>query len=691
MSLLFRVSRSKLPISAYSKPTLITRQFQQIGTWNKLGQHKNSQVLFGVNQLRFKSDLTQGVAQANQQAKAETPKSVTKKESTRARDLDILKNLFQYTWPAGDLSTKTRVVIALTLLFSGKLLNIQVPMIFKELLDTLNSTPQELNIYTGAGALLLGYGAARLGAFCFQELRNAVFVKVSQHAIRSVARSVYSGLLNNDLQFHLTRQTGGLQRAIDRGTKGISFSLSSMVFHVLPTIFEVSAVSGILAYKFGPLFGITTLSTIIAYSAFTIAITAWRTQFRKQMNRADNDAAAKATDALINYETVKYFNNEKSEVKRYDEALAKYELASHKTGSSLAMLNAGQSAIFSTSLTVMMYLASQGIVEGTMTVGDLVMVNGLVFQLSLPLNFLGSVYRELRQSLIDMGVLFDLKKIEATIKDSPTAKPYQYQGGKIEFKGVNFGYLNDRKILNGTDFVIPKGKKVAFVGPSGCGKSTIMKLLFRFYNPTSGRILIDGQEIHDITMDSLRSHISVMPQDTPLFNNTIFYNIAYGNLNATEEQVFEAAKKAQIHNTILSLPQGYQTMVGERGMMLSGGEKQRIALARAILKDSPIMFFDEATSALDSMTERDIMRSINQFLLEKERTSIFIAHRLKTVADADIIFVLRNGEVVEYGNHQELIELNKEYRRLWKQNLDAENLMAKKANEPDTQDPFRLK
>lgn len=441
-------------------------------------------------------------------------------------------------------------------------------------------------------------GVTRIGATVFQEARNAIFASVAQKAIRRVAGSVYGHLLKLDLNFHLSRQTGGLTRAIDRGTKGISFLLTSMVFHIIPTAFEISLVCGILTYQYGFKFALITSSTMVAYTAFTILTTSWRTKFRKQANAADNKAATVAVDSLINYEAVKYFNNERYEVGRYDTALQQYEKASIKVATSLAFLNSGQNLIFSSALTGMMFLAADGVAKGALTVGDLVMVNQLVFQLSVPLNFLGSVYRELRQSLLDMETLFNLQKVNVAIKEKPDAKPLSLKsGGEIRFENVTFGYHPDRPILRGLNLTIPAGKKVAIVGPSGCGKSTILRLLFRFYDVQEGRILIDGQDIRDVSIDSLRKAIGVVPQDTPLFNNTIEHNIRYGNLEATEEDVIAAAKRARVHDTIQKFPDGYKTMVGERGMMISGGEKQRLAISRMIMKDPPLLFFDEAVSS----------------------------------------------------------------------------------------------
>ncbi|GAA5902594.1 hypothetical protein JCM6882_009326 [Rhodosporidiobolus microsporus] len=595
---------------------------------------------------------------------------VSEKEQSR-RDWDIIKKLLPNVWPKNDWGTKTRVLLALALLVGGKLLNVQVPFFFKNIVDTLNvqidpSTSE--GVFAIAGTVIIGYGLARISASLFSELRNAVFASVAQGAIRRVARSVFTHLLNLDIGFHLTRQTGGLTRAIDRGTKGISFLLSSVVFHVVPTALEISMVCGILSYKFGWDFAALTLVTMGAYAWFTIRTTSWRTKFRKQANAADNRAATMSVDSLINYEAVKYFNNEAFEISQYDRAMKDYTKASVKISTSLAALNIGQNVIFSSALTGMMYLAAKGIVDGSMTVGDLVMVNQLVFQLSLPLNFLGTVYRELRQSLIDMDTLFNLQSVGLTIKDSPTAQPLALpKGGEIRFENVSFAYHPSRPIFKDVSFTIPAGKKVAIVGPSGCGKSTVFRLLFRFYEPSSGRILIDGQELTDVQLESLRREMGVVPQETPLFHSDIMHNIRYGRLSATDDEVKEAARLANVERTIEGLPDRWETKVGERGMMISGGEKQRLAVARLLLKDPKILFFDEATSALDSTTEADLMRNINQTLLSRARTSIFIAHRLKTISDADLIIVLKDGYVAEQGTHNSLMGRDGIYAAMWDQ------------------------
>lgn len=522
---------------------------------------------------------------------------VSNKEQRKA-DWAIMKEMSRYLWPKDDLGAKVRVSTAFGLLVGAKLLNVQVPFYFKNIVDSMNIDFVALGgtAWTVGGAMIVAYGVTRVGAAVFQELRNAVFASVAQKSIRKVACSVYEHLLRLDLAFHLSRQTGGLTRAIDRGTKGISFLLTSMVFHIIPTALEITMVCGILSYQYGPKFAAITVATMAAYTAFTITTTSWRTKFRKQANAADNQGATIAVDSLINYEAVKYFNNEKYEVQRYDAALRAYEKASIKVTTSLAFLNSGQNIIFSSALAAMMYFAADGIAKGALTVGDLVMVNQLVFQLSVPLNFLGSVYRELRQSLLDMETLFNLQRVNVSVKDSANAKPLELRGGEIRFENVSFGYHKDRPILKNLNLTIPAGKRVAIVGPSGCGKSTILRLLFRFYDVQEGRILIDGQDIKDVTVETLRKAIGVVPQDTPLFNNTIEHNIRYGNLDATAEEVRTAARRAQIDEIVQSLPKGYETMVGERGMMISGGEKQRLAVSRLVLKDPPLLFFDEAAS-----------------------------------------------------------------------------------------------
>ncbi|KAG5637015.1 Iron-sulfur clusters transporter atm1, mitochondrial [Sphagnurus paluster] len=583
---------------------------------------------------------SKGPVQTNEKPKvAEKSEDPTAKEQRRT-DWSIVKRLMVNVWPKNDWKTRGTVLLGFALLVGGKVLNVQVPLIFKSVIDTLNVDITAASaVWVVAGSLILGYGAARIGATVFGELLNAVFAGIGQRAIRKVARETFEHLLNLDLRFHLSRQTGGLTRAIDRGTKGITFLLQAIIFRIVPTALEITMVCGILTYKFGWDFAAITAVTMAAYTWFTVRTTSWRTRFRREANKADNKAATVAVDSLINFEAVK-------------------------------------NVIFSSALTATMFLAAQGVINGTMTVGDLVMVNQLIFQLSLPLNFLGTIYRELRQNLLDMEVLYKLVEENPPPQDHPGAPPLVLNGGSIRFENVTFGYHPDRPIFRNLSFTVPAGKKVAIVGPSGCGKSTVFRLLYRFYDPTTGRIFIDGQDIHGVQMNSLRRNVGVVPQDTPLFHSDIMHNIRYGRLDATDEEVRQAATKANVHNTILSLPQGYATQVGERGLMISGGEKQRLAVARVLLKDPAILFFDEATSALDAHTESELMKNINSTLLDKSRTSIFIAHRLKTVVEADLIIVMKDGEVVEQGTHEELLRQSGLYYSMWQQqaNLDSEDV-----------------
>lgn len=606
--------------------------------------------------------------------------------SSESSESFMLKSLFKTIWPKNNLNFKIRVIIALSLLVGAKILNVQVPFYFKQIIDMMNiDWTNEVGVFlTVIGSLILAYGGARFGAVLFGELRNAIFASVAQLAIRRVAYNTFVKLLNMDLQFHLSRQTGGLTRAIDRGTKGISYVLSAMVFHIIPITLEISIVCGILTYNYGASFAAMTFVTMLAYSIFTIQTTAWRTKFRRQANNADNQAANVALDSLINYESVKIFNNELYQASKYDKALMKYQQSSVKIATSLAFLNSGQNFIFTLALTAMMYMGCQGVYTGELTVGDLVLINQLVFQLSVPLNFLGSVYRELKQSLLDMENLFQLQNQPIRIKEIPNAPPLKLNNnnnnnslpGEIRFENVLFGYHPDRPILNNASFTIPAGQKVAIVGPSGSGKSTILRLIFRFYDINQGRILIDGQDISKVLLESLRKLIGIVPQETPLFNDTILENIRYGRLDASDEEIYRVINQVQLNKLIDDLPDGVQTIVGERGMMISGGEKQRLAMARLLLKRAPITFFDEATSALDTHTEQALLKTIRLVFKQQHQTNVSIAHRLRTIADADKIIVLNKGQVVEEGTHWQLLneQPNSLYAQLWniQENLDIE-------------------
>jgi len=579
-----------------------------------------------------------------------------------------IATLLPYLWPKGELGMRARVVGALSFLVASKVAIVYVPILYKEAVDALSgATPDLVLVPVG---LIVAYGVIRFLSRVFMELRDAVFAKVAQRAIRSVALSTFRHLHALSLRFHLDRQTGGLSRAIERGVKAIDFLLTFMLFSILPTLLEILFVGGVLWALYDFWFAFVTVVTVGGYVAFTFLVTEWRIKFRREMNRTDSEANTKAIDSLLNYETVKYFGNEDYEARRYDESLRLYESASVRSKTSLSLLNIGQALIIGIGLIVVMTMAGYGVRDGTMTVGDFVLVNSYLIQLHQPLNFLGFVYREIKQSLIDMESMFVLLDEKKEVEDRPGADDLVTKQGDLVFEGVSFGYDARRPILKNVSFKVPTGRKVALVGPSGAGKSTISRLLFRFYDVNEGRILIDGQDTRAVTQSSLRAAIGIVPQDAVLFNDTIYHNIAYGRPAASPAEIEDAARLAQIHNFIMTLPDGYQSLVGERGLKLSGGEKQRVAIARTILKQPSILLLDEATSALDSATEQEIQNSLNA--VARGRTTLVIAHRLSTVVDADEILVLVDGRIVERGTHETLLAAAGTYADMWARQQDAQ-------------------
>jgi len=595
-------------------------------------------------------------------AKQATTEEEIAAEQERQSSMRVLRKVAPYLWPKDMPWVRHRVVWAMIALVVSKLVTVATPFFYRDAVDALAGEGMPM-FALGAISLTIVYGMARLMGIGFQQLRDAIFTRVAQRALRMLALETFNHIHRLSMRYHMSRKTGGLSRIIERGVKGVEFLLRFLLFSIGPLILELIMVGVILTILFDVTYLLVVAVTIAFYVWFTFAVTEYRVKLRRQMNDQDTDANQKAIDSLLNYETVKYFGAETREAGRYDSAMAGYEVAAIKTNYSLAFLNFGQAMIITAGLVGVMVMAAIGVQNGSLTVGDFVMVNAYMIQITVPLNFLGTVYREIRQALVDMGQMFDLLEQPAEITDKPDAPELKVTGGQIKLDNVHFGYNADRKILNGVSITAEPGQMVAIVGSTGSGKSTIGRLLFRFYDVQSGSLTIDGQDVRDVTQNSLHRQIGVVPQDTVLFNDTIGYNIAYGRDGATQEQVEAAAKAAQIHDFIAALPDGYETSVGERGLKLSGGEKQRVGIARTLLKDPPILLLDEATSALDSGTERDIQEALRS--AGKGRTVVTIAHRLSTIADADTIIVLEKGEVVEQGNHDALLAQDGRYAQLW--------------------------
>ena len=604
----------------------------------------------------------------------------------KRNDLKTLRTLMPYLWPKNNLEMRLRVAIAVLFLALAKGINVGVPILYKLAVDALSKNSAAI-IVVPVG-VLIAYGLARTLSLAFGEFRDAIFAKVAQRAIREAGLKTFRHLHKLSMRFHLDRQTGGLSRAVERGTKGIDFLLNFMLFSVLPTLLEILLVCAIMWGLFNIWYALVTLVTVGTYICWTIAVTEWRLKYRRQMNKMDGEASTKAIDSLLNYETVKYFGNEDHEAQRFDDALRSYEESAVKSKVSLSMLNVGQGAVISIGMTALMIMAGFGVQNGTMTLGDFVLVNSYLIQLFLPLNFLGFVYREIKQSLTDMDDMFSLLQRETEIEDLSDAPTLKLTDGEVTFENVSFHYQPERPILKDISLTVKPGQTVAIVGPSGAGKSTISRLLYRFYDVTSGNILIDGQDIRDVKQDSVRAAIGIVPQDTVLFNDTIYYNISYGRPSASPSEIEEAARLAAIHDFIAESPGGYNTRVGERGLKLSGGEKQRVAIARTILKSPEILIFDEATSALDTHTEKEIQQSLRE--VAANRTALVIAHRLSTIIDADEIIVLQKGSIVERGTHADLLKLSGTYAGMWARQQEAEKAKETLARNLDGNEPIRL-